>query len=181
MALVNSIASWVLKKRLHQIDLFRKYPHEVQNECFSKLISAAKDTEFGKKYKFSKIKNVNDFRKAVPIHDYEDIKDYILRIKHGEQNLLWPGEIKWFAKSSGTTNDKSKFIPVSKESIEECHYKGGKDLLSIYLNANPESELFTGKGLVIGGSSEVNQFSKTPITVIYLPLLLKIYPIGRST
>ena len=160
MALVNSIASWVLKKRLHQIDLFRKYPHEVQNECFSKLISAAKDTEFGKKYKFSKIKNVNDFRKSVPIHDYEDIKDYILRIKHGEQNLLWPSEIKWFAKSSGTTNDKSKFIPVSKESLEECHYKGGKDLLSIYLNANPESELFTGKGLVIGGSSEVNQFSK---------------------
>jgi len=160
MALVNSIASWVLKKRLHQIELFRKYPHEVQNEWFNKLVHAAKDTEFGMKYKFSKIKNVNDFRKNVPIHEYEDIRDYILRIKHGEQNLLWPTEIKWFAKSSGTTSDKSKFIPVSKESLEECHYKGGKDLLSIYLNENPESQLFSGKGLVIGGSSEVNQFSK---------------------
>ncbi|MBD79404.1 MAG: hypothetical protein CL840_10815 [Crocinitomicaceae bacterium] len=160
MALVNSIASWILKKRLHQIELFRKYPHEVQNEWFNKLIDTAKDTEFGKKHGFSKIKNVDDYRKAVPIRDYDDMKDDILRIKHGEQNILWPSDIKWFAKSSGTTSDKSKFIPVSKESLEECHYKGGKDLLSIYLNQNPESGLFKGKGLVIGGSSEVNQFSK---------------------
>lgn len=160
MAIVNSIASWILKKRLHQIDLFRKYPHEVQQEWFNKLIAAGTETEYGKKHDFKKIKTVQDFRKAVPLNDYESLKEYILRLKHGEQNILWNSEIKWFAKSSGTTNDKSKFIPVSKESLEECHYKGGKDLLSIYFNERPESKLFVGKGLVIGGSSEVNQFSK---------------------
>lgn len=160
MALINSIASWVLSKRLHQIDLFRKYPHEVQNEWFHKLVAAGRETEYGKKHQFKSVKSVHDFRKAVPINDYETLKEYILRVKHGEQNLLWNTEIKWFAKSSGTTSDKSKFIPVSKESLEECHYKGGKDLLSIYLNHNPDSKMFTGKGLVIGGSSEVNQFSK---------------------
>lgn len=160
MAIVNSVISWVLKKRQHQIDLFKKYPIEVQQEWFTKLINAGKNTEFGKKHGFKNIRTREQYAAFVPLQDYESLKDYILRVKHGEQNVLWPTEIKWFAKSSGTTSEKSKFIPVSKESLEDCHYKGGKDLLSIYFNQFPDSKLFVGKGLVIGGSSEVNQFGK---------------------
>lgn len=159
MEIVNSVVSWVIKKRIHQIELFKSYPVEVQNEWLNKLFFAARNTEFGKKYGFADISSHADLINNVPVQSYESLQPYILRIKHGEQNVLWPNKINWFAKSSGTTADKSKFIPVSKESLEECHYKGGKDLLSIYYNANPESKLFSGKGIVIGGSSEVNQFS----------------------
>lgn len=159
MEIVNSIVSWVIKKRIHQIELFKSYPHEVQAEWLTALCYTARNTEFGKKYGFGDIRTHDDLINQVPVQDYESLQEYILRIKHGEQNILWPNKIKWFAKSSGTTADKSKFIPVSKESLDECHYKGGKDLLSIYYNQNPESKLFSGKGLVIGGSSQVNQFS----------------------
>lgn len=159
MEILNSVVSWVVKKRIHQIELFKSYPIEVQSEWLIKLCYTARNTEFGRKFHFDEIKNHQQLIKQVPIQNYESLQPYILRIKHGEQNVLWPNKIKWFAKSSGTTADKSKFIPVSKESLEDCHYKGGKDLLSIYYNANPDSKLFSGKGLVIGGSSQVNQFS----------------------
>jgi len=148
-----------MKKRIHDIDLFRKYPHEVQEELFQNLISTAKGTEFGKKYGFSDMKSVQTFQERVPVAAYEDLYPYIERVMKGEQNILWPSKIEWFAKSSGTTNARSKYIPVSPESLEDCHYKGGKDMLSIYVNLFPESKLFTGKGLSIGGShrpSELN-------------------------
>lgn len=160
MKFLNSVLSWALQKRMHQIELFMKFPHQVQDELFQKLIQTAKNTEFGKKHRFNQIKSFNDFKKNVPLQDYESLKNYILRIKHGEQNILWPTEIKWFAKSSGTTTDKSKFIPVSKEALEDCHYKGGKDMLALYYDNFPESQIYSGKALVIGGSSEINQFSK---------------------
>ena len=159
MEIINSIVTWVMKKRIHDIDLFRKYPHEVQEELFQNLISTAKGTEFGKKYGFSEMKSVQTFQERVPVAAYEDLYPYIERVMKGEQNILWPSKIDWFAKSSGTTNARSKYIPVSPESLEDCHYKGGKDLLSIYVNLFPESKLFTGKGLSIGGShrpSELN-------------------------
>jgi hypothetical protein len=148
-----------MKKRIHDIDLFRKYPHEVQGELFQNLISTAKGTEFGKKYGFGDMRSVEAFRERVPIAAYEDLYPYIERVMKGEQNILWPSKIEWFAKSSGTTNARSKYIPVSPESLEDCHYKGGKDMLSIYVNLFPETKLFTGKGLSIGGShrpSELN-------------------------
>ncbi|MCC9165319.1 GH3 auxin-responsive promoter family protein [Pontibacter harenae] len=141
-----------MKKRIHDIDLFRKYPHEVQEELFRNLVSTAKHTEWGKKYGYSDIKSVKEFQERVPISTYEDLFPYIDRVMKGEQNLLWPSTIEWFAKSSGTTNARSKFIPVSPESLEDCHYKGGKDMLSIYVNLYPDTKLFTGKGLSIGGS-----------------------------
>lgn len=159
MEFLNSIISWIIKKRLHQIELFIKYPHDVQRELFFKLIEAAKDTEWGRKYGYASIKTTGDFKNQVPLQDYDSIKSFILRMKQGEQNLLWPSEIKWFAKSSGTTSDKSKFIPVSKESLEDCHYKGGKDMLAMYLNQRPESKLFSGKGLVVGGANQINPFN----------------------
>tara|TARA_R110002049_G_scaffold208648_7_gene379141 strand:- start:4423 stop:5937 length:1515 start_codon:yes stop_codon:yes gene_type:complete len=152
---VNSIASWLLKKRYHQIELFLKYPAEVQEEVLFKLVSIAKDTEIGRKYDFASITSYETFAERVPILCYEEIEPIIERTRKGEQNLFWPTAIKWFAKSSGTTNAKSKFIPVSTEALEDCHYKSGKDLLCLYLNNNENSQLFTGKSLRLGGSKEL--------------------------
>lgn len=155
--LVNSIISWFLKKRKHQMELFLKYPIDVQHELLHQLLYKAKNTEVGKKYGFSEIMNYKDFAKNVPIQQYESIEPLIERSRKGEQNVFWPTPIKWFAKSSGTTNAKSKFIPVSDEALEDCHFKAGKDMLCMFFNNNPDAELFTGKGLRLGGSSAVYQ------------------------
>lgn len=152
MTFINSLISWFMKKRMHQIELFMKYPHDVQEEWFRKLLLSARGTEWGKKYGYAEIEDYKTFANRVPINNYEDLKPYIDRMRNGEQNLLWNSDIRWFAKSSGTTSDKSKFIPVSEEALEDCHKKGGKDLLSIYCNNNPETRIFTGKILGMGGS-----------------------------
>ena len=161
MQILNSILTWVMKKRIHQIELFMKYPHDVQEEVFRKLITTAQYTEFGTRYSFDDIVNYEDFRRQVPVHSYEQIFPYIDRHMHGEQNILWPGEVKWFAKSSGTTNARSKFIPVTQEALDDCHFKGGKDLLSIYVNNYPETHMFSGKSLAVGGSLQTNEFDPT--------------------
>lgn len=137
-----------------------KYPLEVQNELFERLIDTAKNTEWGKKYDYSTIRSPLNYRERVPLQTYEELKIYVDRLKKGEENLLWPGAINWFAKSSGTTSDKSKFIPVSREALEGCHYKGGKDLLAVYNHNHPDNGLYTGKSLVLGGSSQINHFRK---------------------
>jgi hypothetical protein len=157
MTIVNSIATWFIKKRMHQIDLFIKYPHDVQDELFGNIIKQAQDTEWGKKFGYESIRDQEEYKNRVPIQDYDSLKPYIERMLQGEQNILWGSEIKWFAKSSGTTNDRSKFIPVSQESLEECHYKGGKDLLAIYCNNRPNAQIFSGKVLTLGGSHQVTQ------------------------
>ncbi len=153
--LFNSIASWLLKKRYHQIELFLKYPEEVQEEVLLQLLEIAEDTEIGRNYDFETIKNYETFRERVPIISYEEMEPVIERTRKGEQNLFWPTAVKLFAKSSGTTNAKSKFIPVSTEALEDCHFKSGKDLLCLYLNNNENSQLFTGKSLRLGGSKEL--------------------------
>ena len=150
--IINSIASWFLKKRMHQIELFEKYPGEVQNDVLLNLVDKAKNTIIGRDFGFSSIKNYEDFSKKVPVFSYENFSDKIELARKGENNIFWPTKIKWFAKSSGTTNSKSKFIPVSDESLEDCHYAAGKDLLCMYLNNNSDSQLFTGKSLRLGGS-----------------------------
>lgn len=155
--LVHSIASWFLKKRIHQMELFMKYPGEVQEELRSKLLEKAKDTEIGKKYDFRSIKNYADFAERLPITTYEENQEYIERSRRGETNIMWPTPIKWFAQSSGTTTARSKYIPVSPESLENCHYAASKDLLCMYLNNNEGSQLFSGKGLRLGGSKELYQ------------------------
>ncbi|MEJ6980721.1 GH3 auxin-responsive promoter family protein [Pedobacter sp. P351] len=157
MTIVNSIATWFIKKRMHQIDLFIKYPHDVQDELFGNLINQARDTEWGKQYGYESIRSQEQFKNRVPIQNYDSLKPYIERMLQGEQNILWNTEIKWFAKSSGTTNDRSKFIPISQESLEECHFKGGKDMLAIYCNNRPDAQIFTGKSLTLGGSHQVTQ------------------------
>lgn len=146
-----------MKKRIHQIELFMKYPQEVQDELLKQLLDFAAQTEFGKQYRFSKINSYEEFREQIPIHTYDEFFPYIQRLMRGEQNILWPTEIKWFSKSSGTTGARSKYIPVSQEALEDCHFKGGKDLLSIYVNNYPDTRLFDGKGLAVGGSHQINE------------------------
>ena len=153
--IINSIATWFLKKRIHQIDLFLKYPIDVQEELLKGLINKAKHTEIGNQYDFKSIKTYTDFAERIPVTTYEDNESNYERARKGESNIFWPTPIKWFAKSSGTTNAKSKFLPVSNESLEECHYAASKDLLCLYLNNNPDSELFLGKSLRLGGSKEL--------------------------
>ena len=160
MEIVNSVMTWLMKKRLHQIELFMKYPHDVQAELRNQLLETAKNTEFGKQYDFSSIRDYHQFKERIPVVTYESFFPYVERLLQGEQNITWPSHIKWFAKSSGTTNAKSKFIPVSPEALEDCHFKGGKDMMAIYLNNNPDSRLFTGKYLAIGGSQQVNRLDK---------------------
>lgn len=155
MALINSVITWLMKKRIHQIELFMQYPEEVQTELLRKLLITARNTEWGRLYDFKSIATPEQFRDRIPVQEYETIKDSIERLRQGEQNILWPSEIKWFAKSSGTTNDKSKFIPVSQEALEECHFKGGKDLLSIYFNNHTDTRLFDGKSIAMGGSHQI--------------------------
>lgn len=156
MPLISSIFSWFMKQRIHQIQLFMKFPNDIQEELLQRLIIQARYTEFGRRYDFSSISSVAEFRRRIPLQDYESLKPYIMRLKNGEQHLLWPTDVRWFAKSSGTTSDKSKFIPVTTEALEECHFKGGKDLLCIYFHNNPDSKLFDGKLLTLGGSHHVN-------------------------
>ena len=151
----NSVASFFLKRRISQIELFKDYPIEVQQEVLRKMIVYSIDTEIGKKYDFKTIRHYNDFRERLPTVTYEEIYEDIERNRKGEQNIFWRTPIKWFAKSSGTTNAKSKFIPISFESLEDCHYKAGKDMLSLYFNNNIDSQLLVGKCLRLGGSREI--------------------------
>jgi hypothetical protein len=159
MPIINSIVNWLNIKRSHQIELFKQYPLNIQEETFFKLIQKAKETEWGRKYSYEKIQSIEDFQNNVPLQTYDDVKPYINRLREGEPNLLWPGEIKWFAKSSGTTSDKSKFIPVSKEALEDCHFRGGKDIMALYTHHYPNTKVFSGKGLTLGGSHQINNFS----------------------
>jgi len=161
LPIINSVATWFLKKRIHQIELFLKYPNEVQEELLLNLIRTAEHTVIGKQYGYSSIKSYQEFIERVPVSTYEDLEPLIERTRTGEQNVFWNTPIKWFAKSSGTTNSKSKFIPVSNESLQNCHYNASKDLLSLYLNNNEESQLFTGKSLRLGGSKQLYEDNNT--------------------
>lgn len=161
MGLFNTIVTWAMKYRFSQIERFMNNPHEVQSELLQNLLLSARHTEFGQRYDFRSITNHDQFKNRVPVHSYEQFYPYIERLMRGEQNILWPSEIRWFSKSSGTTNARSKFIPVSPEALENCHFKGGKDLLSIYINNYPDTKIFDGKGLGVGGSHQVNELDPT--------------------
>ena len=157
MKLLSPAISRLARMRRWQIEQWVLDPVAVQREVLQDLVTSAQYTEFGRRYDFSKLFSIKEFKKAVPIHEYDDIKPYIQRIMQGEENLLWNTPINWFAKSSGTTSDKSKFIPVSEESLKDNHFLGAKDVLTMYYHFHPESDLLTGKGLVIGGSHTIYQ------------------------
>jgi hypothetical protein len=146
--------------RMWRIDSWMEHPVEAQREVLQDLVTSAQYTEFGRRHRFSRLFSAKAFKNEVPIHEYDDLKPYIERIMEGEQNVLWNTPLNWFAKSSGTTSDKSKFIPVSEESLVDCHFKAAKDILTMYYNFNPESDLLTGKGLVIGGSHTIHSINE---------------------
>ena len=157
MKLLSPTISRLARLRLWGVENWRKHPIALQREVLQNLVTSAQYTEFGKKYHFHKLFTVKDFKKQVPIHEYDDLKPYIIRMMEGEENILWNTPVSWFAKSSGTTSDKSKFIPVSDESLKENHFKASKDVLTTYYENFPSSDLLTGKGLVIGGSHQINK------------------------
>lgn len=159
MKLFSPAISSLARMRMWRIEAWKNNPLEAQRDVLQNLVTSAQYTEFGRKYNFSGLFTIRAFKEAIPIHEYEDVRPYIQRIMDGEQNILWNTPIYWFAKSSGTTSDKSKFIPISDESLEDCHYKAAKDVLTMYYDFNPDSELLTGKGLVIGGSHTINQLN----------------------
>ena len=146
--------------RIWRIDNWTNHPVAAQRAVLQDLVTSAQYTSFGKKYNFSKLFTLKDFKKNIPIHEYDDIRPYIIRMMEGEENVLWNTPVSWFAKSSGTTSDKSKFIPISEESLQDNHYQANKDVLSNYYKNFPGSDLLTGKGLVIGGSHQINKLNE---------------------
>ena len=163
MPIINSLIEWLIKKRIHQIELFVKYPHEVQNDLLEKLLNAGRQTEWGRRWNYDNIRTYEDYARNVPVQDYETLKPFIEEIRQGKQNVLWNTEIRWFAKSSGTTADKSKFIPVSYEALEECHYKAGKDMLAIYCHNYNDNHIFEGMSLAMGGSGTLREVNNTEL------------------
>lgn len=160
MKLLSPAISRLVRMRFWRIENWSRHPVAVQREVLQELVTAAQHTALGKKYKFSNLFTLKEFKKNVPIHTYDDIKPYVERMMEGEENILWNTPINWFAKSSGTTADKSKFIPISEESLQDNHFKASKDVLTSYYNNFPGSDLLTGKSLVVGGSHQLNKMSE---------------------
>lgn len=160
MKLLSPAISRLARFRLWRIEYWMNNPLAVQLEVLQDLITSAQYTEIGRRYGFENLYTIKSFKEAVPIHEYDDLKPYIERCMQSEQHLVWNTPITWFAKSSGTTSEKSKFIPVSEESLEQSHFQGAKDVLTLYYNYNPDSDLLTGKGLVIGGSHQVSKLNE---------------------
>ncbi|MCD7972147.1 MAG: GH3 auxin-responsive promoter family protein [Candidatus Azobacteroides sp.] len=156
---ITRLISYVFKPRQKQIENFNRNGIDIQYNQLHYLLKKGRHTAFGKKYGFNKITDYRSFSRFVPLYTYESLYPYIERMLKGEKNILWPSDIKWFAKSSGTTNDKSKYIPVSKEGLRNCHYAGGRDSLALYLKNNPESRIFNGKALILGGSLDKSNLS----------------------
>ena len=157
---ITKIIKPAFNARLKELDLYAVRPGEIQLDVLKGLLSTAAKTDWGKRYDYKSIRSYDEFKARVPLQNYEDVKPWVERIRKGEQNLLWPSEIRWFAKSSGTTNDKSKFLPVSKEALKNIHYRGGQDAVALYFRMNPDSKFFDGKGLILGGSHSPNLNSK---------------------
>lgn len=160
MKFLSPAISKLARMRLWRIENWSNHPVAAQREVLQDLVTAAQYTGFGRKYGFSKLFSLREFKKKVPIHEYNDLKPYIERMMNGEENILWNTPVTWFAKSSGTTSDKSKFIPISEESLHDNHYKASKDLLSNYYKNFPSSDLLTGKGLVVGGSHQISKVNE---------------------
>lgn len=146
----------LFKHRLNAIEQYAAHAESIQRKVLKRLLQSASDTEWGNLYHYDSLHNYEDFAARVPISTYEDLKSYIDRMRHGEKHILWPGQVKWYAKSSGTTNDKSKFIPVSTQGLHDTHYAGGTDAVVLYMHNNPKSRIFSGKALILGGSHAPN-------------------------
>jgi len=180
MKFLSPAISRLARLRNWRIEQWVQNPIAAQREVLQDLVTHGQYSELGRKYRMNKLFSIRAFKKAIPIHEYNDLKPYIDRLMKGEQNLLWDSPVTWFAKSSGTTSDKSKFIPITEESLEDCHYQAAKDLLSLYYNFNNESDLLTGKGLVIGGSHQISSLNEEAHYGDLSAVLLQNTPIWSS-
>jgi hypothetical protein len=153
---ITSIVGKLFLPRQKQLESYLSHGEELQHEVLKKLIERGKNTEYGRTHLFNNINSYENFVSNVSVNTYEELKGDIDRMRHGEENVLWRGQVKWYAKSSGTTNDKSKFVPVSQDGLNHIHYQGGKDVVALYLMMNPGSKIFDGKGLILGGSHSPN-------------------------
>jgi len=153
---LTSIISKVFLPRQHELERHQSEGEALQRAVLAHLLQRAQDTEYGRNHAFGQMKEYDDFARLVPINSYEELKNDIDRMRHGEADVLWPGHVRWYAKSSGTTNDKSKFIPVSEEGLKRNHYGGSQDVVTLYLRNNPQSRLFDGRALILGGSHASN-------------------------
>lgn len=185
--MINEIMSKIMQKRIPQIEYYMTHPEEVQANLFKDLICSAKDTVWGQYYDYRSIKSWKEFSERVPVNDYDSLLPFFTRIRKGEENVLWASEIKWFSKSSGTTSTKSKFIPVSEECLTECHYKAGKDMLALYCNNHPDTRLFSGMNLALGGSRQENELNSnifcgdvSAIIIENLPFWAEMYRVPKK-
>ncbi len=153
---ITPIVSKVFERRQRELERYQHGAEDLQRQVLARLIKQAADTEYGRNHAFAGMKGYDDFVRHTPVNTYEELKGAIDRMRHGEADILWPGHVKWYAKSSGTTNDKSKFIPVSQQGLDKIHYKGGFDTVALYLRNNPQSRIFDGRALILGGSHSPN-------------------------
>ena len=153
---ITSLLGGVFKSRQTHIEAYTHNSEEIQRRVMTHLVQQGQRTQYGKTWGMNNVRTYEDFANRMPVTTYEELKGPIDRMRHGEADVLWPGVVKWFAKSSGTTNDKSKFIPVSADGLKNIHYKGGKDAVALYLRNNPKSKLFDGRSLILGGSHSPN-------------------------
>lgn len=180
MGLTSIISNLYFRPRWRELEQHQKNGVELQHEVLRYLISRGKRTEYGQSHYFATMKGYEDFAKFVPVNTYEELKGDIDRMRHGEKDVLWPGQVRWFAKSSGTTNDKSKFIPVSGEGLKNLHYQGGSDVVAFYLRNNPDSRMFEGKGLILGGSHSPNyDFTDSLVGDLSAILIENINPLAN--
>ncbi|MBR1538434.1 MAG: GH3 auxin-responsive promoter family protein [Bacteroidales bacterium] len=177
---LTRIARLAFEPRERELQRQEKTGDASQRETLSYLIRLAKGTEYGRQYGFKNIRSYEDFALQTPLNTYEELKGFIDRMRHGESDILWPGTVKWYAKSSGTTSDKSKFIPVSSEGLQKAHYQGGFDSLAFYLRNYPESRIFDGKALILGGSHAPNYNVKDSLVGDVSAIMLEnIHPIAN--
>ncbi|MCD8538845.1 MAG: GH3 auxin-responsive promoter family protein, partial [Leadbetterella sp.] len=176
MSLVNEVIGFFMKSRIGRIEHFKSYPIETQFDVFHNLIDRARFTEFGLKHGFPDIKSIKDFQERVPVVTYEEFFPWMERVLRGEKNITWPSEIAWFSKSSGTTNARSKFIPVSEEALHECNYRGGRDVLTLYVENTPGTQLFTGKSISINGSLHPNPYNENVLAGDVSAIITKNLP-----
>lgn len=178
--MINRIFRQYYRRRYRRIERFMEQPHRVQDELFRQLIEASRHTEWGRKYDYRRIKNPAQFAERVPIQDYESLKPYIRRMMHGEKDVLWSGQVKWFSKSSGTTSDKSKFIPVSSRNLKTCHIRGTWDTMTLFYHNRPDARQFELKSMVMGGSlSRFEPYPKTTIGDVSAIMIDNMPAIGK--
>jgi hypothetical protein len=176
VSIYNSIIGWALSKKMPEIEQFQREPFKFQENLLLGLVTKAQNTNWGKTHHYHKIRSVKDLKKSVAIQNYDTLKPFIECILKGDENVLWPGAISWFAKSSGTTADKSKFIPVSKEALRDCHYKGGQVMLAMYYNQIASASIFSGKSLSIGGSATINELNTKSYAADLSAIIIKNLP-----